>query len=129
MSTEHDHDDYDLHPPEPPEEPSQEPPLTLEEIQTAYDEVAATIWELGPTARIVAVAVPQLIEQLRDAQDRIRPARREFTVTDGDKPAEDAELVTAEQADLILRNNPSKAVWGRDVHPRPWEYISAKPPF
>ncbi|YCK38018.1 hypothetical protein ACNF49_29395 [Actinomadura sp. ATCC 39365] len=70
-----------------------------------------------------------MIEQLREAQDRIPGGRREYTVTDGDLPATDAEPVTAEQAEEILRNSSSKAVWVRDVHVDSWEYIWAEPMF
>ncbi|MFB4285720.1 hypothetical protein ACBJ59_61410 [Nonomuraea sp. MTCD27] len=130
MSSEHDHeDDYDRHAQDPPEEPPQDPPLSLEEIQTAYDEVGGQIWELSPAARIVAAAVPQLIEQLRWAQERIQRSGREYTVTDGAPPEPSAELVTGEQADLVLRNNSAKAVWERDVYAGPWEQLSAEPPF
>lgn len=138
MSTDYDdhepdHDDHDRFTGPSREEPEDEPPLSLEEIQAAYDDCGGTIWELGPSARIVAAGVLELIAEVRQARaaaERMAAAaRREFAVTDGPPPADDAELVTGEQADLVLKNNRAAAVWERYVYPSPWDQLSAEPPF
>ncbi len=132
--TDYDQDDYgdDYHERfmgPPLEEPDDEPPLTLEEIQAAYDEAGGKIWELGPAARIVAAGVVQLMKELRWARESIRQRGVEYTVTDGTPPEADAELVTGEQASLIMRNNPARLVWERDAYAGPWQQLSSEPPF
>ncbi|WP_327587021.1 hypothetical protein OHA25_08420 [Nonomuraea sp. NBC_00507] len=138
MSTDHayevDHDDYERLMGPPQEEPDEEPPLSLEEIQAAYDECGGKIWELGPSARTVAVGLLQLITEARAARaelERMRAGtRHEYTVTDGAPPADDAELVTAEQADAVLANTATaQTVWIRGVHAEPWQQLSKEPPF
>lgn len=147
MSTDHephhephhdDHDEYDddyyerlMGPPQ--EEPDDEPPLSLEEIQKAYDEVGGQIWELNPSARTVIAGLLQLMDQagqLAAELDRLRvSSRHEYTVTDGPPPVGGAELVTGEQAELVLHNNRAKAVWQRAVHASDWHQLSSEPPF
>ena len=116
---------------EPREEPEEEPPLSLEEIRAAYDEAGGAIWELGPAARTVAAGLLQLLDYARrtSAERAQATHRHEYTVTDGPPPLSGAELVSGEQADLVLKNNPSKAVWQRDAHAGAWYQLSSEPAF
>lgn len=140
MSTDYgyevDHDDHDrlLGPSQ--EEPDEEPPVDLEEIEAAFDEFSREIGEIGVRAAAVAATLPLLpllFAELRDARaeadQRASTGRHEFTVTDGQPPADDSELVTAEQAAAVLNNNPNRAVWGRPVYADPWYRLSKEPPF
>lgn len=139
MSTDHepdhesDHDDYERLMGPPPEEPDDEPPLSLEEIQAAYDAVGGQIWALNPSARTVIAGLLQLMDQagpLAAELDRLRvSSRHEYTVTDGPPPVDGAELVTGEQAGLVLHNNRAKAVWQRAVHASDWHQLSSEPPL
>lgn len=118
---------------EPREEPEEEPAVNLDEIEESFSQERDKIREIGGNAAYVADALPYLIEELRQARaaaERMAAAaRQEYAVTDGPPPADDAELVTGEQADLVLANSKMKVVWGRDVYPAPWAQLSGEPPF
>ncbi|MEV4020149.1 hypothetical protein AB0J35_57705 [Nonomuraea angiospora] len=118
---------------EPREEPEEELPVNLDEIEESFSHERLKIRDLSPNCAYIAGALPYVIEELRqaraDAERRAASMRHEYAVTDGLEPADDAELVTGEQADLVLKNSRSAAVWGREVYPGAWYQLSGEPPF
>ncbi|MCK2214307.1 hypothetical protein MF672_010960 [Actinomadura sp. ATCC 31491] len=120
-----------MHDPGPREEPEQEPPVDLDAVEAALDAAHLQIRSLGEDARLLVDMLPSVIAELqqRRCSDDLRSMRAEYTVTDGPGPPADAELVTDEQAALVLANNAAKAVWMRWVYADPWQQLSKEPPF
>lgn len=120
---------------EPREEPEEEMPVNLDEIEESYSHERDKIRDLSGNCAYIADALPYLIAELRqaraDAKQRAENVRYEHAVTDGPPPAHNFELVTSEQAGLILANNKAKAVWQRAVrvHAEQWCQLSNEPPY
>jgi hypothetical protein len=96
----------------------------IEELYAAYQRGTGSEF-VDATAILLRDAVPQLIAELRRLD-----TRNEYTITDGDHPANDARLMPEAQVDFVLAHPETlKHVWVRTVRVGPWVQLSSEAPF
>lgn len=129
----------DLHEPgddREPGEPEQEPPLDLDEVETAY-KLADEAQIMGPHTQTAFAAVPELIAALREARQRIAewealPTREEWAGTvSRNEPPEPGKTVFYRDVETAEKDTARNAaqLWRRMLSVHPWEPISDKAPF
>ncbi|NAS22450.1 hypothetical protein GT755_12235 [Herbidospora sp. NEAU-GS84] len=115
------------------EEPEPEPPLDLDEIETAYEEAMGKSMVIAPATLKALGAVPDLVAELREARSRIGALSliesAQFTVTRSPEvvPHADSDLADADTVEEA--HDDGRAVWVRTVSYSDWQLTSAEAPF